>query len=58
MLHFNHVPGIAWHYHYAKNSADSAYTSVRTGDMLTLYAVIKQLEDELAEILEPAIIRR
>jgi hypothetical protein len=44
MLHFNHVPGIAWHYHYAKNSEDSAYVSARTGDVLTLYACGNDLD--------------
>ncbi|MBN2611230.1 MAG: T9SS type A sorting domain-containing protein [Bacteroidales bacterium] len=38
MSEFNKVPGIAWHYHYAKNHEDSAFMSARTGDILTVYA--------------------
>lgn len=38
MSQFTRVPGIAWHYDYAENHADSAYVSVRTGDKLTVYA--------------------
>ena len=36
---FNYTPGIAWHYNFAPNHEDSAYVSVRTGDVLTLFAV-------------------
>ena len=35
---FNHVPGMAWHYDYAKNYLDSSFMSARTGDILTVYA--------------------
>jgi hypothetical protein len=44
MSQFEQKPGIAWHYDYAKNHADSAYTSVRTGDVLTLYAAGNDLD--------------
>jgi hypothetical protein len=44
MSQFEHKPGIAWHYFYAKNHADSAYVSARTGDVLTVYACGNNLE--------------
>lgn len=37
MYQFNRKPGLAWAYDYAKTREDSAYTSMRTGDVLTLY---------------------
>jgi hypothetical protein len=44
MSEFAKKPGIAWHYTYAANHADSAYVSVRNGDTLTLYACGNDLE--------------
>lgn len=38
MYKINKTPGIAWGYDYAENHDDSAYVSIRTGDVLTLYA--------------------
>ncbi len=38
MSEFDTKPGIAWHYSYAPSYEDSAYVSVRNGDILTLYA--------------------
>jgi hypothetical protein len=38
MKEFTRKPGIAWHYDYSANYIDSAFLSVRTGDLLTLYA--------------------
>jgi len=38
MAEFAKKPGIAWHYAYAPSYEDSAYLSVRNGDILTLYA--------------------
>ncbi len=38
MMQFNYQPGLAWHYDLAKTSEDSAFTSVREGDILTVYA--------------------
>jgi sulfur carrier protein ThiS len=42
---FDRIPGIAWHYDYhgdtlawEQSHEDSAYVSVRTGDVLTIYA--------------------
>ncbi|MFA9388214.1 MAG: T9SS type A sorting domain-containing protein [Prolixibacteraceae bacterium] len=40
---FDYVPGIAWKYTMSPSKLDSAYTSVRTGDSLTLYACGNQL---------------
>lgn len=44
MNQFNHANGIAWKYQFSPSSEDSAYTSVRTGDVLTLYACGNQLD--------------
>jgi hypothetical protein len=44
MQEFNHTEGIAWHYDFVKKSEDSAYVSVRSGDVLTLYACGNTLE--------------
>ncbi|HPR32630.1 MAG TPA: T9SS type A sorting domain-containing protein [Prolixibacteraceae bacterium] len=43
MNEFERLPGIAWHYHLSHNPIDSAFSSVRTGDSLTLYACGDQL---------------
>ncbi|MBN1927338.1 MAG: T9SS type A sorting domain-containing protein [Prolixibacteraceae bacterium] len=45
MNEFERVPGIAWHYHFSHNPIDSAFTSVRTGDSLTLYGCGDELEE-------------
>lgn len=37
MYRFERKPGLAWAYDVAANREDSAYLSVRTGDILTLY---------------------
>jgi hypothetical protein len=38
MHKFSRKPGIAWHFDYSASHVDSAYMSVRTGDVLTVYA--------------------
>jgi len=38
MYQFKRVPGIGWWYDYSKTPKDSASCSVRTGDLLTVYA--------------------
>ncbi len=43
MYQFVYTPGLAWHYDYAAVHEDSAYSSVRTGDSLTVYAIGDQL---------------
>jgi hypothetical protein len=48
---FNYTPGIAWHYDMSPSYEDSAYVSVRTGDVLTLFAIGNTL-DSAAMILE------
>jgi len=52
---FNYTPGIAWHYNFAPNHEDSAYVSVRTGDVLTLFAVGVTLDsaDMVLNVLPP-----
>ena len=47
MYQFDYVPGLAWHYDYAPSHEDSAYSSVRTGDVLTLYACGNTLQTEV-----------
>ncbi|HQN93406.1 MAG TPA: T9SS type A sorting domain-containing protein [Prolixibacteraceae bacterium] len=44
MNEFDYAPGIAWHYFKSPSKLDSAYTSVRTGDSLVLYATGNQLD--------------
>lgn len=44
MYQFDRVPGIAWHYDYSSNHEDSGYVSVRTGDILTIYACGDEVE--------------
>ncbi len=44
MNEFEYVDGIAWKYHFTHNKIDSAYTSVRTGDSLTLYSCGNQMD--------------
>ncbi|MBE0653219.1 MAG: hypothetical protein IH594_05450, partial [Bacteroidales bacterium] len=38
MFQFDYKPGLAWHFHYAPSSVDSAFYSLRTGDAITIYA--------------------
>jgi hypothetical protein len=38
MYEFEYVPGLAWHYDFAPVHEDSSFSSVRTGDTLTIYA--------------------
>ncbi|MCF8359758.1 MAG: T9SS type A sorting domain-containing protein [Prolixibacteraceae bacterium] len=45
MNEFDRVEGIAWHYHFSHDPIDSAFTSVRTGDSLTLYACGNDLQE-------------
>lgn len=47
MYQFEYVPGLAWHYDFAENHEDSAYVSVRTGDVLTVYAIGNTLQTEV-----------
>ncbi len=44
MNEFEYTEGIAWKYVQSSSKLDSAYTSVRTGDSLTLYACGNQLD--------------
>jgi hypothetical protein len=39
MYQFEYTPGLAWHYDFNGVHEDSAYSSVRTGDTLTVYAI-------------------
>ncbi len=43
MAEFEYQPGLAWWYELNSNPEDSAYVSVRTGDLLTLKAVGEDL---------------
>lgn len=44
MNEFDYAPGVGWGYKLAPSKEDSAFTSVRTGDELTLYATGNQLD--------------
>lgn len=44
MNEFDYAPGVAWGYALSPSVEDSSYTSVRTGDELTLYATGNQLD--------------
>jgi hypothetical protein len=44
MSQFDKVPGYAWHYDYAESHEDSAFVSVRTGDLLTVFACGNELD--------------
>ncbi len=44
MNEFDYIEGIAWKYHQSHSKIDSFYTSVRTGDSLTLYACGNQMD--------------
>ena len=41
---FEKTPGLAWQYGYSSNKEDSAFTSCRTGDVLTIYACGNELQ--------------
>jgi hypothetical protein len=51
MYQFKRVPGIGWYYDYSKNPKDSASCSVRTGDLLTVYAAGNILEKVIFKII-------
>lgn len=55
MFQFKKTPGLAWAYNYSATSADSAYVSARTGDVLTVYACGDQVtqKDFTIETLAP-----
>ena len=55
MYQFEYVPGLAWHYTFAPVFEDSAYSSVRTGDTLTIYACGDQvtIKDFRIEVQDP-----
>lgn len=54
MVEFDYAPGLAWRYQLSPDPIDSAFTSVRTGDSLTLYAAGNQLDImKFALILNP-----
>lgn len=56
MSRFTKIPGIAWHYDYSGNYRDSAYTSVRTGDKLTVYACGNEVEKFTFKIIaQPSV---
>jgi hypothetical protein len=44
MMQFDKAPGLAWHYDYVQTHEDSAYTAVRTGDTITIYACGNDLD--------------
>jgi hypothetical protein len=44
MRQMERKPGVAWYYHYSPNRADSAYTSIRNGDALSVYVAGNQLD--------------
>ena len=50
MYQFDRRPGIAWDYDYSPNFDDSAYISVRTGDILTMYACGNNLDKIVFDI--------
>ena len=55
MFHFKKTPGLAWAYNYSKTSADSAFISARSGDVLTVYACGNEVtqKDFILEVLAP-----
>jgi hypothetical protein len=56
MSQFTKLPGIAWHYDYSGNYKDSAFTSVRTGDKLTVYACGNEVEKYTFRIItQPSV---
>jgi hypothetical protein len=44
MMEFDKKPGLAWHYEWNENRADSAYMSARTSDSMTIYACGNDLD--------------
>lgn len=42
---FEYSPGLAWFYSFSAEQADSAYTSARTNDTITFYAVGNTLQE-------------
>jgi hypothetical protein len=44
MFQFDHKPGLAWHFNYLASHQDSAFYSIRTGDMMTIYACGNELD--------------
>lgn len=56
MYQFHYVPGLAWHYDYAESHEDSAFSSIRTGDVLTVYACGNTLQTGVfaLQVLPPA----
>ncbi len=46
MMQFDYTPGFAWHYDYSPVHEDSAFVTVRTGDLLTVYACGNTLTTE------------
>lgn len=54
MEFFERKPGIAWHYDFSPNREDSAFTSARTGDVLTVYAVGNDLDMAKFDIIVEA----
>jgi hypothetical protein len=58
MDYFDKVPGIAWHYDYNNDPVnghlDSSFSSVRTGDKLTVYACGNTLEKITFKIIASA----
>jgi hypothetical protein len=44
MFQFDHYPGFAWHFNYSANHEDSAFFSLKTGDMMTIYACGNDLD--------------
>lgn len=51
MFQFDYTPGLAWHYDYSPVHEDSAYVSVRNGDVLTIYAIGNTLQEEVFDIV-------
>lgn len=53
---FQKVDGVAWYYKKNSTSADSAYSSVRTGDIFTLYGLGETLDTKVFKLnaLAPA----
>lgn len=46
MNEFNLGPGLAWHFYWSGNTADSTHNIVRSGDTLTMYAVGETLKQK------------
>ncbi|KPK84388.1 MAG: hypothetical protein AMS27_10090 [Bacteroides sp. SM23_62_1] len=50
MFKFDRQDGFAWHYDYVRSVDDSAYVSIRTGDILTVYACGNDMDKAEFEI--------